>query len=87
MFGYLCVFVCGLVFVVLLLVCVFCCFFYNGIVTAADYVQVPCQSTFCALILAGLCALIRFRCSLRHAIERVERPGESQLALDGRKET
>ena len=27
------------------------------------------------------------QCSLRHAIERVERPGESQLALDGEKKS
>ena len=37
--------------------------------------------------LAGHCALlIRFLCSLRHATERVERPGESQEALDGKKD-
>ena len=84
-FGFLCVFGVWVVFwFVLLLLCVFCGFLHNGIVTAADYVQVPCQFTFCALSLAGLCAPIRFLCSLRHATERVERPGESQLALDGK---
>ena len=45
----------------------------------------PLPDYLLRLNLAGLFALIRFRCSLRHASERVERPGESQLALDGKK--
>ena len=44
-----------------------------------------CKFTFCAPSLAGLYASIRLLSSLRHAIERVERPGESQLALGGKK--
>ena len=45
--------VCGLFSFVSLFVCVFCCFLYNGIVTAADYVQVHCQTTFWTIIWLG----------------------------------
>ena len=77
-------FVCGFAFVFCLLLLFVSGFgLIHWIVTAADYVQVPpCQFTFCAPFMAGLYALMRLLSSVRHATERVERPGESQLALD-----
>ena len=46
----------------------------------------PLPVHFCAPPLAGLCAVsISFLCSLQPATERVERPGESQEALDRKK--
>ena len=76
---------CGSFLVLLFLSSWFFC--YYGIVTAADYVYTgPLPVHFCAPPLAGLRAIsISFLCSLQPATERVERPGESQEALDRKK--
>ena len=53
---------------------------FYGIVTAINLYRFPSRTTF-ALAMTELYALIHIRnsvpCSLQHAIERVERPGES----------
>ena len=83
-----CVFVFGLVFVLLAVVV---CFLFVLVVL------LQWDSDCCGLCTGPLPVhLLRphygralctnsILCSLRHATERVERPGESQLALDGKK--
>ena len=62
--------------------------FLNGSLTAAGLCTGPIPVHFCGPHIDGgsLCALISyFIGSMQHATERVERPGESQEALEGKK--
>ena len=75
---------CLVCFLGLLLLSLLCVFSFYGIVTAVNMYRFSSRFTF-ALAMTELCGLNSLPCSLRHATERVERPGESQLALDGKK--